>query len=70
MLTFFFFKVFIHFWLCWVFIAALEFSLVPVSRDHPLVVECRLLTAVASLTAEHRLSGHGLSSCGALAQLP
>ena len=26
--------------------------------------------SVASLTAEHRLSGHGLSSCGARAQLP
>ena len=36
------------------------FSLVVVSWGHSLAVVCRLLTAVASLVAEHRLSARGL----------
>ena len=51
------------------------FSLVAESRDCSLVVVCGLLTAVASLVAEHRLqsaqasvvAAHGLSSCGSRA---
>ena len=51
---------FIYFWPCWGFVAA--------CRRSPAVV-CRLLTAVASLVAEHRLSScvHGFScpaACG------
>ena len=43
----------IHFWLWWVFIAALWLSLAAASRS---ILRCwlRLLTAVASLVAEHR----------------
>ena len=36
------------------------FSLVVVSWGHSLAVVCGLLTAVASLVAEHRLSARGL----------
>ena len=42
-------------WLCWVFVAALRLSLVAVSRGDSLVAVYRLLTAVASLVAEHEL---------------
>ena len=53
------------------------FSLVVASGEYSLAVGHRLLTAVASLLTEHRLSGtrpsgvavHGLSSCGTWAQL-
>ena len=42
-------------WLCWVFVAALGLSLAAVSRGDSLVAVYRLLTAVASLVAEHEL---------------
>ena len=66
----FFLFVFVYFWLCWVFIAALGFSLIAVSGDYSLAVVCGLLTAGASLTEEHRLPVHGPRSCASLAQLP
>ena len=47
-----FFK-FINFWLCLVFFGAHGLSLVVVSRGYSLVVELRLLIAVASLVVEH-----------------
>ena len=47
-----FFK-FINFWLCSVFFGAHGLSLVVVSRGYSLVVELRLLIAVASLVVEH-----------------
>ena len=50
----------ICFWLCWVFIAVRAFSLVVVSKGPSLVMVCGLLTAVASLIAEHRLQACGL----------
>ena len=55
---FFFLKILIHafwFWLLWVFVAACLHSLGAVSGGYSLVAVCRLLTAVASLVAEHRL---------------
>ena len=45
----------IYFWLCWVFIAVLRFSLVVASGGDSLVTIRGLLIAVASLVAEHRL---------------
>ena len=48
-------------WLCWVFTAAHRFSLVSVSEGYSLVAVCRLLIAVASLVAEHRLKGEQAS---------
>ena len=44
------------FWLCWVFFAAQELSLVAVSS----VAVHGLLTAVVSLIAEHRIEAPGL----------
>ena len=52
---FYFFILFLNFWLPWVFIAVRGLSLVAVS-----VAVYRLLIAVASLVAEHRLQEHGL----------
>ena len=49
-------------WLCWVFVAALVFPPVAVSRGCSLVLVCGLLTVVASLAAE--LGLWGSSSCG------
>ena len=49
----------IYFWLCWVFAAAYGLSLVALSRGYSLVV-CGLLTAAASLVAEHGLCALGL----------
>ena len=55
-LHFFFKNIFkMYSWLCWVFVAALGLSLVAVSRGDSLVAVYRLLTAVASLVAEHEL---------------
>ena len=65
----------IYFWLCCIFTAEHGLSLAGVSGGHSLVAMCRLLTEVASLVVEHRLSGswasavlgHGLScimACG------
>ena len=70
------FNVFI-FGLCWIFIAVRELSLASVSRGYCLVTMHRLLTAVASPVAEHRLwnmrasvlVAHGLS-CPWLVNLP
>ena len=53
-------KIFIYFWLCWLFIAAHGRPLVAVSRDCSLVAVLRLLIAVASLVVEHRLWVLGL----------
>ena len=44
------------------------FSLAAVSEGLSRVVVCQLLTAVASLGAEHRLSAHKLGGCGTWAQ--
>ena len=43
------------FWLCWVLIAARGLSLVAASGGYSFVAVCRLLIAVASLVAEHKL---------------
>ena len=48
-------NLFIYLWLCWVFVAARGLSLVAVSGGWLFVVLRRLLIAVASLVAEHRL---------------
>ena len=45
-------NLFIYFWLCWVFVAARGLSLVVASGGYSLL---RLLIAMASLVAEHRL---------------
>ena len=47
--------VFIYVCLCWVFVAALRFSLASGSRGYSLVQVGTLLIAVASLAAEHGL---------------
>ena len=44
-----------YFCLCWVFIAALRFSMVVVSGSYSLVTVRGLLIAVASPVAEYRL---------------
>ena len=48
-------KVFIYFWLHWVFVAVCGLSLVAVSGEYSGVAACGLLTAVGSVVAEHRL---------------
>ena len=48
---------FIYLWLCWVFTAAHELSLVAMSKGYSLVAVLRLLTEVASLIVEHVLWG-------------
>ena len=45
------------------------FSLAAVSRGYSLVVELRLLIAVASLVVEHRLKGVGASVVGSFQAL-
>jgi len=50
-----FLNVFIYFWLCWVFVAAQAFLLIAASRGYFLVAAHRLLIAVASFVAEHKL---------------
>ena len=62
----------VYFWLCWVLVAAHRLSLVVVSKGYSLVVVHGLLSAVASLVAEHGLEGTQtsvvavcvLSNCG------
>ena len=55
-MSFFFFLINVFlFWLHWVFIAARGLSLVVASRDSSLVEVHRLVIAVASLVAKHRL---------------
>ena len=49
-----FFKLIFIYLACWVFTAAHSLSLVAESGDYPPVEVCGLLTAVASLDAEHR----------------
>ena len=58
---FFFFKLIylFDFWLCWVFVAALRLSPVAASEGYSLAAAHRLLTAAASLAAEHTLQAHG-----------
>ena len=56
---FIYFYLFIYFWLHWVFVAARGLSLVAVSGGLLFILVRRLLTAVASLVAEH-----GLQACG------
>ena len=51
----------VYFWLCWVFIAALAFSPVGVSRGH----FCGFFIAMTSLIVEHRLQGTQASVAGA-----
>ena len=55
-----FYILFLHFWLCWVFTGACRLPLVRSSRGHSLAAARRLLLAVASLVAEHR----AFSGCG------
>ena len=50
-----FFKIFIYFWLRWVFIAACRLSLVAASRGYSSLRLRGLLTVVASLVSEHGL---------------
>ena len=52
---FFFKKLFIYFWLCWVFVAVQAFSLVAARWGCSLVAASGLLIAVASLVTEPRL---------------
>lgn len=54
-----FLKCIYHFVLHWVFCCTWAFSLVSTSRGYSLVVVCGLLTAMASLAAEHGLWGTG-----------
>ena len=49
-----FFFIFVHFWLCWVFVAVQGLYLVAGSGGYPLAGSTRILTAVASLVAEPR----------------
>ena len=46
---------FVYFWSRWVFVAVCGLLLVAMSRGYSVVAACRLLIAVASLIAEHRL---------------
>ena len=55
MLTAVLFLKYLFIWLCWVLIAVLGLSLVAGSGGYSLAVVCGLLTAVASLVADHRL---------------
>ena len=47
----------IYFWLCWLFLAARDFSLVAASRGSSLVAARGSLIVVASLAAQHGLWG-------------
>ena len=57
---FFNFSFYLYFGLCWLFIAVNGLPLIAAIRGYSPVVVLRLLIAVASLAAEHRLSAHGL----------
>ena len=46
---------FFNFWLCWVFVAVHGLSVVAEIRGYSLVAVHRLLIAVTSVAAEHRL---------------
>ena len=68
---FYFFKLFIYFWLCCIFTAARGFFKLRLGGGYSLGTMSRLLIAVASLVAKHRLQGmqvsvaviHVLRSC-------
>ena len=49
------YKIFISFWLLWVFVGVHRLSLVVVSGGHSLATGCGLFIAVADLVAERRL---------------
>ena len=51
------FLLFVYLWLCWLFVAELELSLVAASKGHSLDMTHRLLTAVVSLVVECGLWG-------------
>ena len=53
---------FVCFWPCWVFVAALVLSLVTGSRGHSRVAASRCLTVGASLVEEHSSKARGLQS--------
>ena len=70
-------KIFIYFWLHWIFIAAHGLSLVAASRLYPLVVVLGLLIAAVSLvmgcglwSADPVVVAHGLSCSAACGILP
>ena len=50
---------FVCFWLCWVFVAVCRLSNCD-KQGPPFIAVCRLLIAVSSPVAEHRLSARGL----------
>ena len=56
------FLICIYFWLCWAFVASRRHSLAVARGGYSLV--CRLLTAMASLTEEHRLQAQQLWCTG------
>ena len=49
------YKIFISFWLHWVFVGVHRLSLIVVSGGHSLAAVCGLFIAVADLVAERRL---------------
>ena len=68
---FFFFNkfiyLFIHFWLCWVFVSVRGLSLVVASGGHSSSRCAGLSLSRPLLPAEHRLQARRLSSCGSRA---
>ena len=67
---------FLYFWLCWVFVAALELSLAVASGSYSLIAVRRLLVAEHGLyslwvsvfaVVAHRALEHGLSGRGSQA---
>ena len=60
-------KAFCKFWLCRLFAAVCGLSLIVQSGGCPPAAARRLLTALASLAAEHRLWPVGFRSCGSRA---
>ena len=52
-----------YFWLCWVLVASLFFSLFTVSGSYSLVLLCSLPIVVASLVVKHGLYECGLQLC-------
>ena len=59
-----FLKIFVYFWLHWIFIAVCRFSLVAASGGYSTVAVYRLLIAVASCYRAQDLRRMGFSSCG------
>ena len=54
-LTYIHYQIYLFIWLHWVFVAACGLSLVVASRGYSFIAVCKLLIAMASLVAEHRL---------------